>query len=373
MSSHRTVSTGRSLTFISALLLTTALAAPAFAQVEEVVVTAQKRAEDVQSVPIAISAFSQEDLKAHQIDQFKDLQFNAPNTTYSAGNFGGADFQIRGIGITAVGYDSESGVAINQNGSLSLQPADHGRQLLRSVGRRSSRGSTEHIVWPRRDRRRDQRQLRQARISRISATTSSRATRHHYNADDGNGRTSIFRIITDETGHPHRRQTGTSATASSRTSSTTAASKWPRRLFVPRRRCAGSRRTRRRSIFPASSAAKTTITCARTNSFAPAIRRAILGCLPDIRWHTTGERKRDIVCYRVEPAGLGRAALGKRAVLGEEKTWSVQPRSYTNFATRFYRSVGRASDQHGFRIQSIKSQDNFMSGEMGSDDYALAF
>lgn len=115
MSAHRTVSAGRSLTFISTLLLTTALAAPAFAQVEEVVVTAQKRAEDVQTVPIAVTAFSGDDLKAHQIDQFKDLQFNAPNTTYSAGNFGGADFQIRGIGITAVGYDSESGVAINQN------------------------------------------------------------------------------------------------------------------------------------------------------------------------------------------------------------------------------------------------------------------
>lgn len=115
MSAQRSVSAGRSLTFISTLLLTTALAAPAFSQVEEVVVTAQKRAEDVQSVPIAISAFSGDDLKAHQIDQFKDLQFNAPNTTYSAGNFGGADFQIRGIGITAVGYDSESGVAINQN------------------------------------------------------------------------------------------------------------------------------------------------------------------------------------------------------------------------------------------------------------------
>jgi outer membrane receptor protein involved in Fe transport len=97
------------------LLLTTAIAAPAFSQVEEVVVTAQKRAEDVQTVPIAISAYSGDDLKAHQIDQFKDLQFNAPNTTYTAGNFGGADFQIRGIGITAVGYDSESGVAINVN------------------------------------------------------------------------------------------------------------------------------------------------------------------------------------------------------------------------------------------------------------------
>ena len=116
MSSMRSIRTGRSLTFISTLLLTTALAAPAFAQIEEVVVTAQKRAEDVQTVPIAISAFTSEDLKARQISQFKDLQFSAPNVTYTQTNFqAGADFQIRGIGITAVGYDSESGVAVNQN------------------------------------------------------------------------------------------------------------------------------------------------------------------------------------------------------------------------------------------------------------------
>ncbi len=105
----------RSLTFISALLLSTAIAAPAFAQIEEVVVTAQKRSEDVQTVPIAISAFSSQDLKAHQVVQFKDLQFATPSVSYTKGNFTGSNFQIRGIGITAVGYDAESGVAINFN------------------------------------------------------------------------------------------------------------------------------------------------------------------------------------------------------------------------------------------------------------------
>ncbi len=89
------------------------MAVPAMAQIEEVVVTAQKRTEDVQNVPIAVTAFTGQDLKTEQIQQFKDLQFHAPNVTYTAGNFGGADFQIRGIGVTAVGYDAESGVAVD--------------------------------------------------------------------------------------------------------------------------------------------------------------------------------------------------------------------------------------------------------------------
>ncbi|HEY4115305.1 MAG TPA: TonB-dependent receptor [Rhizomicrobium sp.] len=104
---------GRGLAITAALLLSTALAAPAFAEIEEVVVTAQKRAEDIQTVPIAVTAFTAQDIQAHQINQFKDLQFNTPNVSYTKGNFTGSDFQIRGIGITAVGYDAESGVAVH--------------------------------------------------------------------------------------------------------------------------------------------------------------------------------------------------------------------------------------------------------------------
>ena len=115
MPAQRRVRTRRSLAFTSALLLSTAIAVPAMAQIEEVVVTAQKKTEDIMTVPIAMSAFSSQDLKAHQVVQFKDLQFSTPSVTYTKGNFTGSDFQIRGIGITAVGYDAESGVAINFN------------------------------------------------------------------------------------------------------------------------------------------------------------------------------------------------------------------------------------------------------------------
>src|SRR5690242_14033478 len=107
--------TARTLAITGALMLSSALAAPAFAQIEEVVVTAQKRAEDIQTVPIAITAFTSQDLQAHQITEFKDLVFNTPNISYTKGNFAGSDFQIRGIGITAIGYDAESGVAVHED------------------------------------------------------------------------------------------------------------------------------------------------------------------------------------------------------------------------------------------------------------------
>ncbi|HEY2444234.1 MAG TPA: TonB-dependent receptor plug domain-containing protein [Rhizomicrobium sp.] len=122
MSCKRCTGTGRSLLFLNALLLTTALSAPAFAQIEEVVVTAQKRSEDIQTVPIAITAYSAQDLAAHQIEKVKDLQFSTPSVTYSKGNFTGSDFSIRGIGESVVSGDSEAGVATDINDVYLLDP-----------------------------------------------------------------------------------------------------------------------------------------------------------------------------------------------------------------------------------------------------------
>ena len=99
---------------LGALLLTAAMAAPAFSQeIETVIVTAEKKAEDVQSVPIAVSAFTAQDLQDHQITQFKDLQFATPNVNYTKSNFTASNFQIRGIGTQIFATDSEFGVAFN--------------------------------------------------------------------------------------------------------------------------------------------------------------------------------------------------------------------------------------------------------------------
>ena len=120
--SRKYLGASRSPLFINTLLLSTALAAPAFAQIEEVVVTAQKRAEDIQTVPIAITAYSAQDLAAHQIVQFKDLQFSTPSVTYSKGNFTGSDFSIRGIGESVVSGDAEAGAATDENDVYLLDP-----------------------------------------------------------------------------------------------------------------------------------------------------------------------------------------------------------------------------------------------------------
>ena len=115
MASSASCRLSNSAIFTSLLLVSTSLTAPAFGQIETVVVTAEKKAEDIQTVPIAVTAFSSQDLKSHQIVEFKDLVFATPNVTYSTTNFTGADFQIRGIGIVAVAGDAESGVAVHEN------------------------------------------------------------------------------------------------------------------------------------------------------------------------------------------------------------------------------------------------------------------
>lgn len=115
MPAQRRTRSTRSLTFIGSLLLTTALAAPAFAQVEEVIVTAQKKSEDIQSVPISMSAFGGNDLAAHQIAEFKDLQFAVPSVQFTKGNFGPSNFLIRGIGSSAVANSGDPGIAVLAN------------------------------------------------------------------------------------------------------------------------------------------------------------------------------------------------------------------------------------------------------------------
>ena len=109
MSAQRKAGASRSLLFINALLLSSAIALPAMAQIEEVVVTAQRKAENIQDVPIQVTAFSSEDLLAHQITMAKDLQFATPNVTYTKTNFSGDDFTIRGIGNDVITGGGEFG------------------------------------------------------------------------------------------------------------------------------------------------------------------------------------------------------------------------------------------------------------------------
>ena len=83
--------------------------------IQEVVVTAQRITENVQQVPIAVTALSGSALQDRQIINPSDLQLNAPNVTFTATNFGGSSFSIRGIGNLVIGRTGESGVSLHLN------------------------------------------------------------------------------------------------------------------------------------------------------------------------------------------------------------------------------------------------------------------
>jgi outer membrane receptor protein involved in Fe transport len=83
--------------------------------VEALIVTAQKREEDIQDVPIAISAFTQEQLTDRQVAGGPDLMTQVPNFTFTKTNFSSYSIQIRGIGTQAISATTDPAVAIAFN------------------------------------------------------------------------------------------------------------------------------------------------------------------------------------------------------------------------------------------------------------------
>ena len=73
---------------------------------EEIVVTAQKRAESAQDVPIALSVFGAEDLRAANIRRIEEIVLRTPNFTMMRVNVGEPQFYIRGVGSNS---DSAAG------------------------------------------------------------------------------------------------------------------------------------------------------------------------------------------------------------------------------------------------------------------------
>ena len=85
-------------------------AASAGSGLEEIVVTARRREERVQSVPIAITAFSQADIDKKQIRQIRDLSQNVPSLSMAQsqsdtnGLYSG-QLRLRGLPGTEIYFD----------------------------------------------------------------------------------------------------------------------------------------------------------------------------------------------------------------------------------------------------------------------------
>jgi iron complex outermembrane recepter protein len=82
---------------------------------EEIVVTAQRRVENLQDVPIAASVLTGEMLADKGVNNIVELQYVAPGFTVA--DYGSANvLNIRGIGRSAVDIELPSGVVVYRDG-----------------------------------------------------------------------------------------------------------------------------------------------------------------------------------------------------------------------------------------------------------------
>lgn len=82
--------------------------------IDRVVVTAQRRAEDIQRVPLTVSSISESDLDQRQITRMDDLQAEIPNIIIepNTGTSTGAKIFLRGIGADESLFTADPAVAI---------------------------------------------------------------------------------------------------------------------------------------------------------------------------------------------------------------------------------------------------------------------
>ncbi len=118
-------------TLVAGALLFTGHPPPVLAQglqIEEIVVTARKRSETLQEVPIAVSVFTEQQIQDFGIERPVDFIRLTPNVhIVDAANVGDTQVSIRGIVSTR---DAESTFALVEDGVLVTNPNAFNRELL---------------------------------------------------------------------------------------------------------------------------------------------------------------------------------------------------------------------------------------------------
>ncbi len=96
-------------------------AAPQVTAVEDIIVTARRMEERIIDVPVAVSAFSGEQLDDRKVEGGSELLRVVPNVNFSKDNFTGYNFSIRGIGTKAISVTTDPGVAVSFNNTALLR------------------------------------------------------------------------------------------------------------------------------------------------------------------------------------------------------------------------------------------------------------
>ena len=117
---------------VSASTLALMTAAPAFAQLEEIIVTAQKVEENVQDVPIAITAVSSERLEQAGVTSLENISQVVPSVTFRKGtSSANSAIVMRGVGTISFSIAAEpsvstvvDGVVLSRSGQAFIDLVD---------------------------------------------------------------------------------------------------------------------------------------------------------------------------------------------------------------------------------------------------------
>ena len=88
------------------------LLAQAQQQLEEVLVTAEKREQSIQDVPLSVAALAGDDIEVGKISGLNDIAFRTPGLTYNQFSIGEPRIYIRGIGNSSDSAGSDPAVGV---------------------------------------------------------------------------------------------------------------------------------------------------------------------------------------------------------------------------------------------------------------------
>lgn len=97
----------------------------------DIIVTAQKRSERLQDVPLSVTALTAESLESRQITDTSGLTQLAPSLSFQQGNNpSNASFRIRGIGTSLFGQGTEPSVSVVLDGVVAARQAQGFADLI---------------------------------------------------------------------------------------------------------------------------------------------------------------------------------------------------------------------------------------------------
>ena len=142
---------------IAAITAMNAVAAQAAEEVEEIVVMAQRRAESIQEVPLAVSAFTGSFVRDTHLDDIKDLVKFTPGITGDSKDSFIDTLSIRGIITNDFGVGGDPSVGVFKNNIYQGRNGEVVTTLYDVERAEAAARPARFPVRPQFDRRRDQR------------------------------------------------------------------------------------------------------------------------------------------------------------------------------------------------------------------------